>query len=129
MKPENKAILDANRHHYETATKAGYVKHFNAREKEDLLRVMQEEFQPGYHYDMWCGPCIFDFIKLIYQRYDAWLAAQPKEEPTETPVIENIHATFPKQDPNEKDIIRIPDVESNTSNGNHSSRRHFRRRK
>jgi hypothetical protein len=102
MKPENREILDANRHHYETATKAGFVKHFNAREKEDLLRVMREEFQPGYYYDMWCSPCVFDFIKLIYQHYDKWLASQPKEEhkPVEPPTIENVYATFPSHKKN-----------------------------
>lgn len=104
MKPENKAILDANRCHYETAIKAEFVKGFNSREKDDLLRVMREEFIPGYTTDMWCSPCIFDFIKLIYQLYDKWLAEQPKEEikieepkPIEPIVpIENVKATFPK---------------------------------
>jgi hypothetical protein len=118
MKPENKAILDANRHHYETATKAGYVKHFNAKEKEDLLRVMREEFQPGYYFDMWCPPCVFDFIKLIYQRYDAWIAAQPKE-PTE-----HIHATFPKIDP-----PKNTSNEQNTSNGGYIPKRNHHRRR
>lgn len=129
MKPENKAILDANRHHYETVSKAGYVKHFNAHEREELLRVMREEFQPNYTTDMWCGPCVFDFVKLLYQSYDKWLSdSQPKEEAI------TVHATFPKADPpqtsdNEKDTIRTQDIKPNTPNGNNSSRRHFRRRK
>lgn len=92
MKPENKAFLDANRHHYDTIIKAGYVKHLNAHERERMVRVMNEEFQPGYTADLWCPPCVFDMVKLLYQRYDAWLASQP--EPPK--VVENVHASFPK---------------------------------
>lgn len=128
MKPENQALLDANRHHYDTITKAGYVKHLNAHERDGMVRVMREEFQPGYNTDLWCAPCVFDMVKLLYQRYDAWLAAQPKEEPKPA-IIEKIHATFPKQDQNEKDSIGISDIEPNPSNGDHSPKRHPRRRK
>jgi hypothetical protein len=127
MKPENKAILDKNRSHHLTATKAGFVKGFNAREKEELLRVMREEFQPGYTTDMWCSPCIFDFIKLIYKHYDAWLEAQPKEEPApeskpET-TLENIHASFPKADPpqNSNNELHPP-------HSGHRPKRHARRK-
>lgn len=120
MKPENKAILDANRGHHLTATKAGFVKGFNTREKEELLRVMREEFQPGYTTDMWCSPCVFDFIKLIYKHYDAWLLANT---PAPEPDLSSIHATFPKADPpqNTTNELHTPD------SGNRAKRHHRRK--
>jgi len=90
MTPENKAFLEANRHHYDTVIKAGYVRHLNANEREGMQRIMREEFQPGYHTDLWCGPCLFDMVKLLYTRYDQWLSEQPKE------II--VAASFPKID-------------------------------
>jgi hypothetical protein len=79
MKTANKIFLDKNRHHYDTIIKAGYLRGLNVHEREGMQRVMGEEFQPGYHTDLWCGPCLFDMVKLLYQRYDAWVATQPKE--------------------------------------------------
>lgn len=126
MKPENKAFLDAHRHHYDTLIKAFYMKGLNANERDGMVRVMREEFQPGYNTDLWCSPCVADMVRLLYQRYDLWISLQPKEEPA---VIENVHATFPKQDQHEKDSIGIPNIEPNPSNGDHSPKRHPRRRK
>lgn len=107
MKPENKAFLDANRHHYETLTKAFYMKGLNAHERDGMVRVMREEFIPNYHTDLWCSPCVADMVKLLYHKYNEWLAAQPKEV--------TVKATFPKH-------------ESDTSNSNNIPKRNHRRR-
>lgn len=96
MNAANRDFLDKNRHHYDTVIKAGYVRHLNVHEREGMQRVMREEFRPGYHTDLWCGPCVFDMVKLLYQHYDAWLAAQPKEE-----TLTNISASFPSNKSNE----------------------------
>lgn len=123
MKPENKAFLDANRHHHDTLTKALYMKGLNAAERDGMQRVMREEFIPGYHTDLWCPPCVSDMVKLLYQKYDAWLAAQPKEETkTDEPII--IHATFPKQEPNEQN----PSDSVYTPHSSNRPKRNHRRR-
>lgn len=73
MKPENKEFLDANRHHYDTYVKAFYVRGLSANEREGMQRVMREEFQPGYHTDLWCGPCLVDMLIKLYRHYDEWI--------------------------------------------------------
>lgn len=80
MKPENRKFLEDNRHHYDTLRNAFYIRHLNAGEREGMVRVMGEEFAPGYTADLWCSPCVADMVTLLYTRYDAWLAAQPKEQ-------------------------------------------------
>lgn len=89
MSPQNKKFLEDNYHHYLTV-KDGYVKGLNAAEREGMQRVMAEEFAPGYSTDLWCGPCVFEMVKLLYTRYEQWKAQQP---------IESVRATFPKAEP------------------------------
>lgn len=72
MNPQNKAFLDQHRDVYEevirakTATKAGKV-------KADLIRILREEFIPGYVVMEDCVSCLFDVVRTLYQRYDRWL--------------------------------------------------------
>lgn len=132
MKQESIDFLEANRHHYDTIVKAGYVKHLNAYERDGMVRVMREEFVPGYSTDLWCGPCVFDMVKLLYQRYDLWLSLHPKEEakPEDPPVvIEKIRATFPKQDSlqiNSNDQHSSIDI--HTPHSGNRAKRHHRRK-
>lgn len=81
MKEANKALLDKHRPIYDVLIRAQYLKGLNGQEINELLQVMHEEFQPGYATDLWCGPCLIDFVKLLYRMYDDWIARQPKEEP------------------------------------------------
>lgn len=93
MRQENIDFLEANRHvhhevvHVETATGArGII--------NDLLRIMREEFAPGYVYDGGCGNCIFNMVKLLYRYFDEWRAANPVPiiVPTEP---QKVKANFP----------------------------------
>lgn len=78
MTKENIDFLEAHRdaiteiNNAETATKARKI-------DGELFRIMKEEFFPGYAYDGGCGSCLFDMTKLVYRKFDEWLAAQPKE--------------------------------------------------
>lgn len=81
MKNENKAFLDANRHHYNLLVNAGIVKHLDGATREGLLRIIREEFAPNYIASTWCQSCVADILKFAYVQYDKWIAAQPKEEP------------------------------------------------
>lgn len=120
MKPENKTFLDANRHHYDTIVKAGYVRGLNAHEREGMQRVMGEEFQPGYHTDLWCGPCLFDMVKLLYQRYDAWIAAneKPSIPLNQEEINQNDNAILSTATPEEKQLesATTPNTTNATSN-------------
>lgn len=73
----------------QTATKANKI-------KGDLLRIMKEEFLPGYSFSDDCGSCLFDMTNLLYRLYDQWKAKQPIASADNNPVpIENVKASFP----------------------------------
>jgi hypothetical protein len=100
MKRENKVFLDNHRDAYTEILKAQSAKKANGV-RNDFVRIMREEFIPGYVISFDCGSCLFDLVKLLYQKYDAWLANQPKEEPNTNKTL--IYTTIPKQYPNEQD--------------------------
>jgi hypothetical protein len=76
MKAENKQILDEYRPYHIQAINAGTFRG-DGMVRENMCRIMSEEFQPGYTTDLWCAPCVFSMIKLLYRHYDEWLARQP----------------------------------------------------
>lgn len=103
MKDENKAFLDANRHHYNLLVNAGIVKHLDGATRDGLLRIIREEFAPNYIASTWCQSCVADILKFAYVQYDKWIAANPApvvEEVAEVKAITDtpIKATFPKHD-------------------------------
>jgi len=97
MKPENRAFLEANRHHHTTLVKAQYMRHLNSNEREGMQRIMREEFNPNYTSDLWCPPCVADMVTLVYRLYDEYLQNNP--DPITNPIIpapiKEVHATFP----------------------------------
>lgn len=103
MKKENKDYLDAHRDALEEITKAQTCKKANAI-KGDLVRIMREEFYPGYTIDDSCISCLFNMVPMLYQRYDKWLSEQPDPAaaaavPVEKPPApEKMWASFPAHD-------------------------------
>lgn len=96
MKPENKQVLDQHEHFYNTFVKLQTISGLSTTAKRDLLRVMREEFWPGYSYDEYCGPCVAKFLKDVYIRYEQWKAANVTTIPEEEVKKIKIRATFPK---------------------------------
>lgn len=76
MKSENEQILKDNEHHWITLRDAGYLKGLNQMEKDNLLRVMKEEFEPKALVDMWCGHCVAKFVERVYVHYNRWKSEQ-----------------------------------------------------
>lgn len=94
MKPENKQILDALEHFHTTFIRNQTIQGLTVQNKADLLRVMREEFWPGYTYDEWCGDCVGRFLITVYRKYNEWKAANI-EPVKDVPKIK-MKATFPK---------------------------------
>jgi hypothetical protein len=103
MKPENEQILKDNEHHWLTLKNAKYLKGMNQGEKDSLLKVMREEFEPKCLVDMWCGHCVAAFVKKLYGYYEKW-----KQDQAAQPQV--VHATFPKQDKGYT-VIKVPSPE------------------
>lgn len=90
MKQANSDFLEQHKDCYtevvnaQTATKANKI-------KQDLFRIMKEEFLPGYSYTDDCGSCLFDMVNLLYRYYNGWKAKQPS-----VPVVEYIEPLKPE---------------------------------
>lgn len=72
-------FLDANRHHYDLLIRAQYVKQLDYATREGLLRAAQE-FSPGYNANLWCGDCVADMLRRVYEWYDQWKIKNPDVE-------------------------------------------------
>lgn len=68
----NQQFLQTNRDAYTETINAGTAKKAFAI-KNDLLRIIREEWFPGYVYNEDCGPCIFDLVRIVYRQYDEWV--------------------------------------------------------
>lgn len=77
MAPEDKQFLDDNRTHYDTLVNAGYLRGLSGETRQRMQDIIREYFQPGYHTDLWCPPCVSDMLKKLYRHYDEWLAQRP----------------------------------------------------
>lgn len=75
MKPENKAILDNHLPQFINLERAFYVRGLMAHVRDELDKVMREEFNPHHTY---CGSCETDIannLKMLYRYYHDYLKA------------------------------------------------------
>lgn len=86
MSPANIEFLESTYHHWVTLRDAQYMRGLNAHERDGMIRVMREEFQPGYSCDLWCPPCVSNMVTLLFRLYDEWKVKQP------------VKANFPKHE-------------------------------
>ncbi|CAB5217708.1 hypothetical protein UFOVP208_5 [uncultured Caudovirales phage] len=70
MNQESKLFLDENRRHYETLTKAGFVQHLSSEVRETYLRIIRENFSPGYLCCLHCSADIAKMIEYVYTQFD-----------------------------------------------------------
>lgn len=99
MKAANKEFLDAQRFHYISMKASGVLRGIDHYTRQEMVRVMGEEFQPGYSNPGDCPPCVFEMVDRLYRQYDAWITAQPiiiQEDPIK--VIANFPSNKSKHD-------------------------------
>lgn len=97
MNHQNKALLDAHEHFYLIYVRNQTISGMSQQVKNDLLRVMREEFVPGYTYDEWCPHCVGKFLEQVYQHYERWKASHIETfKDDEGRQMVRIKATFPK---------------------------------
>lgn len=126
MKPENKAFLEENRKHWITLRDAKYLRHLDGRTREEMRRVMAEEFVPGYTADLWCPPCVSEMITSLYRYFEDWEARQALPLPSES--VDIIEAPVIKTGP---PIPGKPVIKTEApiqAKANFPSHKHHRRR-
>lgn len=79
MTPEDIQFLNDNRHHHDTLVKAFYLRSLSAEVRAKMQEVIGKYWQPGYHTDLWCGPCVSDMVLKLYRHYDEWIKQQANE--------------------------------------------------
>ena len=77
MKAGNKDFLDDQRFHYTNMKNSGVLRGLDHFTRHEMVRIMGEEFQPGYSNPGDCPPCVFEMVDRLYRQYDEWLAKQP----------------------------------------------------
>lgn len=70
MHTDSITILEKYKNHWHTLRDAGYVAHIDHATKKELEAVYQKEIDPRYHLTAWCGECVSDMIKRLYQTYE-----------------------------------------------------------
>lgn len=73
MTSEDKQFLDDNRTHYDTLVNASYLRGLSGETRQRMQEIIGKYWQPGYHTDLWCPPCVCDMLKKLYRHYDEWL--------------------------------------------------------
>lgn len=76
MKQNDIDFLNNNRNHYETLTKAGFIQNLSNDTKSEFLRIIRENFSPGYLCCMHCNGDIAAMVQYVYIQYDN----MPKED-------------------------------------------------
>jgi len=71
--PSTIQFLNDNRDHYDTLIKADYMRGLSAETRQRMQDIIRENWEPAYHTDLWCPPCISNMVKKLYGLYDEWL--------------------------------------------------------
>ena len=79
MTPENEQFLKDNFHHFMVFERAFYLRGLSGNIRENMQRVMSEEFQPGYTADLWCPTCCAEMVTRLYRCYYNYLKELHKD--------------------------------------------------
>lgn len=81
MTPDHIQFLNDNRDHYNTLVNAGYMRGLSGEVRQKMQDIIRANWEPGYHTDLWCPPCVTEMLKKLYRLYDEWLKNnEPNEE-------------------------------------------------
>lgn len=81
MKANNRKFLDEQRGVYNTLVNAGFIMNLSNETRQELLRIIREEFSPGYLCCMHCNADVAAMVRYVFVQYDAFLAANPAPKP------------------------------------------------
>lgn len=45
--------------------------HLDSVAKNEILGIIRQEFNSGYHVDLWCGKCVVDMLVYAFREMDA----------------------------------------------------------
>lgn len=80
MNPDHIQFLNDNRTHYDTLINAGYMRGLSGETRQKMQDIIRANWEPTYHTDLWCPPCISKMVEKLYGHYDEWLKNNPDEK-------------------------------------------------
>lgn len=79
MNEQNRQILEDGRKYHALILQGMGPYGISYREKTELVRVISEEFHPGFTSNLDCDPCINDLVVKAYMFYDKFLSNETSE--------------------------------------------------
>lgn len=70
MNQSNSDFLDQHRSVYTTLVNAGFIQNLTNEVRQDFLRIIREEFSPGYLCCLHCGGDVAAMVKYAYTQFD-----------------------------------------------------------
>jgi hypothetical protein len=70
MQPANRQYLEDNRRFYTAWVNDKVLYSLDAAVKQNIQRIINEEWQPGYSADLYCGHCVAKMLELAYGKMD-----------------------------------------------------------
>jgi hypothetical protein len=80
MKEESKSFLETNMHHWEAWRDLQIFNQLDYGVRDGFLKVIRDEFNPGYLANLWCSPCVVDMMRYVYTQYDKYLSQNKIQE-------------------------------------------------
>lgn len=92
--PDDIQFLNDNRGHHDTLVNAGYLRGFSGETRTRMQDLIRKYWEPSYHTDLWCPPCVSKMLEKLYRHYNEWQAQQPI----------TVHANFPSNKDDESKV-------------------------
>lgn len=73
MNQSDLSFLEANRWAIESYSQSSPPRSMGMMDRERLLKIVRESFDPGASADLWCGECVRVFILNAYIMYDEYI--------------------------------------------------------
>jgi hypothetical protein len=61
---------------YNTYQQVQVVPYIDERQKAEILRIINEEFDAMYRPNLWCGPCVIEMLVKAFKHLDGWYQDQ-----------------------------------------------------
>jgi len=70
MSPKNREKLEQYRGKYNTLI-ADQTLNLQPHERQDIINVIRDEWNPGYTVMEWCGHCVAEMVKMAFRNLDS----------------------------------------------------------
>ena len=70
MRADNRKSLERYRSQYEAWVNDDVLYDLDGSARNEILRIIREEWAPGYQVNVWCGKCVADMLVFAFKNMD-----------------------------------------------------------